>query len=307
MTVDANGNTVGYNDYYPFGMTMPSRSMASSADPRYQFTSKERDAAETGYDYFDARYYDSWSGRWMEVDPMAEKYLGWSPYNYGLNNPIVFIDLHGDSAWTINNSWTQDMIKGYEKYAAKRAKEYAENGTHRTCEDFALGVVIDYASSNGLPLEITNGKGTFSAASDDFTDVAGFTDKVLSTTGASDLQNPANTVGVDMNQVGAGDLLLTRSNDVTANHVQLVTSVSNNSMTIYQGNANLFNGIPGASRFLGASNPNSLFYAGVSVTRGAIYFNNGNSVYVNRSTGSIINNYMSTKNIETRRWNFGGW
>jgi uncharacterized protein RhaS with RHS repeats len=37
MTVDASGNVVGYNDYYPFGMTMPARSMTSSADGRYQF------------------------------------------------------------------------------------------------------------------------------------------------------------------------------------------------------------------------------------------------------------------------------
>jgi RHS repeat-associated protein len=113
--VDVNGNVAGYNDYYPYGMTMPARSMSSSADPRYQsrhplekidvaeitpqagFTGKERDAAETGYDYFGARYYDSWSARWLQVDPMANKYPGWSPYNYVADNPVIFVDPHGDT------------------------------------------------------------------------------------------------------------------------------------------------------------------------------------------------------------------
>ncbi|MCZ2269398.1 MAG: RHS repeat-associated core domain-containing protein [Ignavibacteriales bacterium] len=54
---------------------------------KYKFTSKERDV-ETGYDYFGARYYDSRIGRWLQIDPLSEKYFGWSPYNYTLNNPL---------------------------------------------------------------------------------------------------------------------------------------------------------------------------------------------------------------------------
>lgn len=95
MTVDADANVVGYDDYYPYGMVMPTRSFASSSeDSRYKFTSKERDA-ETTYDYFGARYYDSRIGRWLSVDPMAEKYPGLSPYNYCLNNPVKYIDPNG--------------------------------------------------------------------------------------------------------------------------------------------------------------------------------------------------------------------
>jgi RHS repeat-associated protein len=34
-------------------------------------------------------------GRWHAVDPLAEKYLNWTPYNYTLNDPINLIDPEG--------------------------------------------------------------------------------------------------------------------------------------------------------------------------------------------------------------------
>ena len=59
-----------------------------------KFTGKERDV-ETGLDYFGARYYASGIGRWLSVDPLAEKYPSWSPYNYVLNNPVGMVDPDG--------------------------------------------------------------------------------------------------------------------------------------------------------------------------------------------------------------------
>jgi RHS repeat-associated protein len=59
-------------DYYPFG----ERIRYVTGDPyndSYKFTEKERDD-ESGYDYFGARYYDSELGRWLSVDPLADKY-----------------------------------------------------------------------------------------------------------------------------------------------------------------------------------------------------------------------------------------
>jgi len=41
------------------------------------------------------RYFDSRVARWTTPDPQLQKYPAWSPYNYGLNNPIRDIDPNG--------------------------------------------------------------------------------------------------------------------------------------------------------------------------------------------------------------------
>jgi len=80
-------------DYYPFGMEIP---LFSSSDNQLKYNSKElqTEADLEWYDY-GARFYDPQIGRWHVVDPLAEKYNQWSPYNYAVGNPIKFIDPTG--------------------------------------------------------------------------------------------------------------------------------------------------------------------------------------------------------------------
>jgi len=63
---------------------------------RYRFNGKEFDESVGLYDY-GARYYDPAVGRWAGVDPLAEQYPAWSPFNYVLGNPVGLVDPDGRS------------------------------------------------------------------------------------------------------------------------------------------------------------------------------------------------------------------
>jgi len=69
-------------------------------DNIYKYSSKELDEEQlTGgkldWYYFGARYYDPDIGRWLRVDPMADKFPNLSPYTYPYNNPIRYTDPTG--------------------------------------------------------------------------------------------------------------------------------------------------------------------------------------------------------------------
>src|SRR5258708_9424170 len=67
-----------------------------------KFTGKERDA-DTGLDYFGARYLSSTQGRWMSPDkPFADQHptnpQSWNLYDYVGNNPLRLADDTGEGA-----------------------------------------------------------------------------------------------------------------------------------------------------------------------------------------------------------------
>ncbi|MDP2692926.1 MAG: RHS repeat-associated core domain-containing protein [bacterium] len=86
-----------YNNYYPFGMLQPGRH-ASGGPYRYGFQGQEKDDEIKGegnsinYKY---RMHDPRIGRFFAVDPLADKFPFYSPYQFSSNSPISSIELEG--------------------------------------------------------------------------------------------------------------------------------------------------------------------------------------------------------------------
>ncbi len=94
--VDNSGGIKQIQDYYPFGMEMNQGNALNTASNLYKYNGKEKQI-ELGLDQLDygARFYDAEIGRWSVVDPLADSYHSYSPYNYALNDPIGKLDPNG--------------------------------------------------------------------------------------------------------------------------------------------------------------------------------------------------------------------
>ncbi len=103
----STGQVVETNDYYPFGKRWDSSSSVTSPDNRFRFNGKE-DQAEFGSSLSDygARQYSASTGRWLAMDPLAEKYYPVSPYAFCNNNPVDLVDPDGrfpDAIWDVTS------------------------------------------------------------------------------------------------------------------------------------------------------------------------------------------------------------
>jgi RHS repeat-associated protein len=93
--LNSDYSVVEGRDYDPWGYVIREYNVSNMDEyTPNKFTGKERDW-ESGYDYFGARYYDARIGRWGQTEPLYDKYLSYSPYQYGLLNPMKLVDADG--------------------------------------------------------------------------------------------------------------------------------------------------------------------------------------------------------------------
>ena len=94
--LDRYGRLVSYLSYTPFGEVVGSQSIGNS-HAKLQFTGQERDES-IGLNYYGARHYDPFAGRFTTADSLVPNPYDLQSYNryaYVLNNPVKYVDPTG--------------------------------------------------------------------------------------------------------------------------------------------------------------------------------------------------------------------
>ena len=139
-----NGETVEQNAYYPFGSRHTFGATYAQTTNRFKFNGKEEQTSgNLGLLDYGARMYDANIGRWFVQDPLSEKYYSQSPYNYCVNNPVMFVDPDGKDVWIYYHDNKGNLQ--YFKYYGQEMETEHEN-------EFVRQVIA------ALKFNITNGE-----------------------------------------------------------------------------------------------------------------------------------------------------
>jgi RHS repeat-associated protein len=110
---------------------------------RRLFTGKERDA-ESGLDFFGARYIASAQGRFASADPSNLSVDFWLPqtwnrYSYALNNPLSMVDRNGLWPWWVHNEIISQAFPGLSPADLKALTDASWNMDYGKRTELGLG------------------------------------------------------------------------------------------------------------------------------------------------------------------------
>ncbi|MET7256154.1 DUF6443 domain-containing protein [Dyadobacter fermentans] len=306
LVFDEKGQALQRTDYYPFGLEIDRNNPVQplkvrNGYNRYLYNEKELQAG-IGYLDYGSRMYMPEIGRMGTVDRFANKYANASTFQFALGNPLLNIDVNGDSAWKISNQWSNGFIAKFNKALPEYIQKYTAGGSKYTCDDLALSLIMNFAKDNGLPFQWKTEAKNFDAASDEYRDYESFSHDVKSMSGAPDFQNDVNTLAANSETANAGGILLNaRQGSARAHHVQMIMRRSDDgtSLLIKQGN---FNGL---GRYLGSDDPNSMRYLGTRIQTGSL--NQKTDTWENISNGSERGRFSSSERLIYRVFNFLNW
>ncbi len=129
MVTNEAGAVVRRHDYLPFGQAWAGTPGETS--PK-MFTGQERDA-ETGLDYFGARYYRAEIGRFTTVDPavtLDENLVDpqrWNRYAYVRDSPLRYVDTNGKWPTSIHNRILDAAFPGLSDAQRQLLKDASYN------------------------------------------------------------------------------------------------------------------------------------------------------------------------------------
>ncbi|MCX6544157.1 MAG: RHS repeat-associated core domain-containing protein [Acidobacteria bacterium] len=150
VVTDQTGQVVSRHDFLPFGEEWPAPQPTTKE--KKLFTGHERDA-ETGLDYFGARYYRASVGRFSTVDPelsVKEAVVDpqrWNRYAYVTNNPLKYTDPDGKNPLLITGSIGAAVYGGwaiYENVSHGRAP-LSGNVGFEAAKGFVVGATLGIA------------------------------------------------------------------------------------------------------------------------------------------------------------------
>ncbi len=205
---------VARHAYAPFGEELTSATPERNSqwgpgndNIAQKFTGKERDA-ESGLDYFGARYYGSSLSRFTSPDvPLNDQYAqdpqSWNLYSYVRNNPLSNIDPNGEDCITTSNQSSSGITVTTEQGgSAETCSGTYVNGTVDRSSYSYNGRNLGYSFSN----DTASGTGTisFGSSQSDNSDWGPGSSNMLGAAQIGRTATVGNGLGIGLGVIGAG-------------------------------------------------------------------------------------------------------